>query len=398
MGSTQTQDMDDLEISVPVLPYAAYALAPHMSNEALEHHCGMQHLAYVVNLNKLIKGTKYDRLNLNDIIKAEPAGDICSAAAQVWNHTFFRHCLTPKGGGTPGGALADAINLKWGSFDKFKLAFQTSAAYNFDSALTWLVKKADGSVDIINIAATSTPLTTDDMALLCVDVWELDSYSDYRNLRPKFVEAFFKSMVNWDFAEKNFAVNMVHTVPALSCTTHELALQMSHETFEYHCGMHHLAYVINMNKLIKDTEYEGLSLVEVLKNAPAGDIYNATAQVSNHTLFWQCMKPNGGRVPSGALADAINLKWGSFDAFKHAFQMSAVDNNSSTWTWLIKKLDGTVYIANMGAADTPLIMADKALLCINVEEHVDYRNLNPKFIETFLNKLVNWDFVAKNYG
>ncbi len=194
-----------MEHTLPALPYAMDALAPHMSKETFEYHYAKHHQAYVTNLNNLIKGTEYESLDLEAIIKKAPAGGIYNNSAQVWNHSFFWNCLKPNGGGAPTGALADAINAKWGNFDEFKKAFQASAVGNFGSGWTWLVKKADGSVDIVNMGAAGTPLTTVDKALLCVDVWEHAYYIDYRNARPKFVETFLTSLANWDFAAKNFA-------------------------------------------------------------------------------------------------------------------------------------------------------------------------------------------------
>ncbi len=194
-----------MEHQLPQLPFAKDALAPHMSAETFDYHYSKHHQAYVTNLNNLIKGTEYEALDLEAIVKKAPAGGVYNNAAQVWNHTFFWNCLTPNGGGAPKGALADAINAKWGSLDAFKTAFQTSAVGNFGSGWTWLVKKADGSVDIVNMGAAGTPLTTGDKALLCIDVWEHAYYIDYRNLRPKFVETFLTSLVNWSFAEANFA-------------------------------------------------------------------------------------------------------------------------------------------------------------------------------------------------
>ena len=194
---------------------------------------------------------------------------------------------------------------------------------------------------------------------------------------------------------------MEHTLPPLPYAMDALAPQISRETFEYHYGKHHQAYVTNLNNLIKGTEYENLDLEAIVKKAPAGGVYNNSAQVWNHSFFWQCLKPNGGGAPSGALADAINKKWGSLDEFKKAFQTSAVGNFGSGWTWLVKKADSTVDIVNMGAAGTPLTTGDKPLLCIDVWEHayyIDYRNARPKFVETFLNSLVNWDFAAKNFA
>ncbi len=194
-----------MEHQLPQLPFALDALAPHMSKETLEYHYGKHHQAYVTNLNNLIKGTEYESLALEAIVKKAPAGGIYNNSAQVWNHTFFWNCLKPQGGGAAGGALGAAIDKKWGSFDDFKKAFQTSAVGNFGSGWTWLVKKADGSVDIVNMGAAGTPLTTADKALLCIDVWEHAYYIDYRNMRPKFVETFLASLANWSFAEKNFA-------------------------------------------------------------------------------------------------------------------------------------------------------------------------------------------------
>ncbi|MGD9869882.1 MAG: superoxide dismutase [Thauera sp.] len=194
-----------MEHTLPALPYAKDALAPHISAETLEFHHGKHHQAYVTNLNNLIKGTEYENLDLEAIVKKAPAGGVYNNSAQVWNHTFFWNCLSPNGGGEPSGALADAIKAKWGSYDDFKKAFQASAVGNFGSGWTWLVKKSDGSVDIVNMGAAGTPLTTGDTALLCIDVWEHAYYIDYRNRRPDFVATFLDKLVNWDFAAKNFA-------------------------------------------------------------------------------------------------------------------------------------------------------------------------------------------------
>ena len=194
-----------MEHTLPALPYAKDALAPHISAETLEFHHGKHHQAYVTNLNNLIKGTEYENLDLEAIVKKAPAGGVYNNSAQVWNHTFFWNCMKPNGGGEPTGALAEAINKKWGSYADFKKAFVTSAVGNFGSGWTWLVKKPDGSVDIVNMGAAGTPLTTGDTALLCIDVWEHAYYIDYRNRRPDFVATFLDKLVNWDFAAKNFA-------------------------------------------------------------------------------------------------------------------------------------------------------------------------------------------------
>ncbi len=192
--------------TLPALPYAQDALAPHISAETFEFHYGKHHQAYVTNLNNLIPGTEYETLSLEDIVKKAPAGGIYNNAAQVWNHTFFWSSMKPNGGGAPTGALADAINAKWGSFDEFKKAFQASAVGNFGSGWTWLIKKADGSLDILNTGPAGTPLKSGEgKALLTIDVWEHAYYIDYRNARPKFVETFLNSLANWDFAAANFA-------------------------------------------------------------------------------------------------------------------------------------------------------------------------------------------------
>jgi len=184
-----------MEHQLPPLPYAKDALAPHISTETMEYHYGKHHQTYVNNLNNLIKGTEFENAPLEDIIK-ESSGGIYNNSAQVWNHSFFWNSMKPNGGGTPIGALADAIDKKWGSFDEFVKAFQASAVGNFGSGWTWLVKKPDGSVDIVNMGAAGTPLTTGDTALLTIDVWEHAYYIDYRNARAAYLQAFWR-VVDW---------------------------------------------------------------------------------------------------------------------------------------------------------------------------------------------------------
>jgi Fe-Mn family superoxide dismutase len=193
-----------MEHTLPQLPYAQDALEPHISRETLEYHYGKHHQAYVTNLNVLIKDTEYADLPLESIIKKAPAGGVFNNAAQVSNHTFFWHSMKPHGGGSPQGALVAAINNKWGSFGEFKKQFQASAVGNFGSGWTWLVKKPDGAVDIVNTSGAATPLTGTDKPLLTIDVWEHAYYIDYRNQRPKFVEAFLADLANWEFAAENF--------------------------------------------------------------------------------------------------------------------------------------------------------------------------------------------------
>lgn len=189
--------------TLPALPYALDALAPTISKETLEFHYGKHHQTYVTNLNNLIPGTEFENASLEDIVK-KSSGGIFNNAAQIWNHTFYWNSLTPKSSGKPSGALADAINAKWGSFDKFKEEFTKAGLGNFGSGWTWLVKKTDGTVDIVNTSNAATPLTTADIPLLTIDVWEHAYYIDYRNARAKYVENFW-GILNWDFAQNNFA-------------------------------------------------------------------------------------------------------------------------------------------------------------------------------------------------
>jgi len=190
-----------MAFTLPPLPYAMDALAPHISQETLEYHYGKHHQAYVTNLNKAIEGTDLASLSLEDVIR-KSTGGVFNNAAQVWNHTFYWNSLSPKGGGEPAGALRQAIEAKWGSVDAFKAAFSQSAAGNFGSGWTWLVKKADGALDIVNTSNAGTIVNTNDKALLTCDVWEHAYYIDYRNARPKYLENFW-DLVNWDFAAAN---------------------------------------------------------------------------------------------------------------------------------------------------------------------------------------------------
>ena len=192
-----------MEHTLPALPYAMDALAPHISAETLEFHYGKHHKTYVDNLNNLIKGTEFENASLEDIVK-KSSGGVFNNAAQVWNHTFYWNGLKPNGGGEPTGALADAINAKWGSFTAFKEAFTKCAVTTFGSGWAWLVKTPTGELDLVSTSNAATPLTTDNKALLTCDVWEHAYYVDYRNARPKYVEAFW-NLVNWDFVAANFA-------------------------------------------------------------------------------------------------------------------------------------------------------------------------------------------------
>ncbi len=189
---------------LPALPYGKDALEPHISSETLDYHHDKHHAAYVTNLNNLVPGTEFENMSLEEVIM-NASGGVFNNAAQVWNHSFYWNCLSPNGGGEPSGALADAITKAFGSFDEFKKQFSQSAATNFGSGWTWLVKNDDGSVEIMNTSNAGTVMTTSGKtALLTVDVWEHAYYVDYRNARPKYLEAIW-GKINWDFVAANYA-------------------------------------------------------------------------------------------------------------------------------------------------------------------------------------------------
>jgi len=191
-----------MEHKLPELPYAKNALLPYISVETLEIHHGKHHNAYVTNLNKLIVGTEFENLSLEDIVK-KSSGGIFNNAAQVWNHTFYWHCLRAPGGAGPSGALLEAINKSFGSFDAFKEKFSQTAITTFGSGWAWLVKGADGSLTLESTSNAGTPLQQGKKAILTCDVWEHAYYIDKKNLRPAYVEDFWK-LVNWDFVAANF--------------------------------------------------------------------------------------------------------------------------------------------------------------------------------------------------
>ncbi|GAB1048032.1 MAG: superoxide dismutase [Fe] [Shewanella algae] len=193
-----------MAFELPALPYAKNALEPHISQETIEYHYGKHHNTYVVKLNGLIEGTEFAGKTLEEIVKTS-SGGIFNNAAQVWNHTFYWNCLAPNGGGEATGAVAEAINAAFGSFEAFKTQFTESAVNNFGSGWTWLVKKADGTVAIVNTSNAATPLTDASVTpLLTVDVWEHAYYIDNRNVRPDYM-AHFWQLLNWDFVNQNFA-------------------------------------------------------------------------------------------------------------------------------------------------------------------------------------------------
>ncbi|EPC04393.1 superoxide dismutase [Litchfieldella anticariensis FP35 = DSM 16096] len=192
-----------MAFELPALPYEKNALEPHISAETLDYHYGKHHQAYVTKLNELVDGTPDANKSLEEIIKSS-SGGLFNQAAQVWNHTFYWHCLSPNGGGEPSGALADAINAKFGSFDKFKETFNAQAVGNFGSGWTWLIKTDDGGVDIVNTSNADTPIAHGQTPLLTIDVWEHAYYIDYRNARPKYLENVW-NLLNWDFVAQNFS-------------------------------------------------------------------------------------------------------------------------------------------------------------------------------------------------
>lgn len=188
-------------IILPELPFPKDSLAPHISEETIDFHYGKHHQAYVTNANKLLPGTEFEGASLEEIIK-KASGGIFNNCAQVWNHSFYWNCLSPDGGGEPQGALKKALDGAFGSFDEFKAQFTQTAVTTFGSGWAWLVKKADGSLALASTGNAGSPLTTGDTPLLTCDVWEHAYYIDYRNARPKYVEAFW-NLVNWEFIEKN---------------------------------------------------------------------------------------------------------------------------------------------------------------------------------------------------
>jgi Fe-Mn family superoxide dismutase len=186
--------------TLPELPYSKDALAPLISVETIEFHYGKHHAAYVTNLNNLIKGTEFENMTLEEIIK-KAKGGIFNNAAQVFNHTFYWNCLKPQGGGEPTGKIADAITKTWGSFAAFKEKFTAAATTQFGSGWAWVAQNADGSIEISQTSNADCPLTKNQKPILTCDVWEHAYYIDYRNSRPNYMEAFWK-LVNWDFASK----------------------------------------------------------------------------------------------------------------------------------------------------------------------------------------------------
>jgi Fe-Mn family superoxide dismutase len=192
-----------MAIELPALPYDRTALEPHISAETIDYHYSKHHQTYVTNLNNLIAGTEFESADLETIVRKSQGG-LFNNAAQVWNHTFYWNCLKPNGGGAPTGKLAEAIDDAFGSFDAFKAEFTKTAIGTFGSGWAWLVQRADGSLALVSTSNAATPLTGTDKPLLTCDVWEHAYYVDYRNARPKYVEAFW-NLVNWDFVSAQMA-------------------------------------------------------------------------------------------------------------------------------------------------------------------------------------------------
>ena len=186
---------------LPPLPYAKDALEPHISAETLDYHHDKHHQAYVIKLNELIAGTELAEAPLEEIVKRS-SGPLFNNGAQTWNHTFFWNCMSPQGGGAPEGALAEAIEREFGSFEQFKEQFANAAVTQFGSGWAWLVKDADGNLSVMSTSNAGNPMTENKKPLLTCDVWEHAYYIDYRNARPKFVEAFW-NVVNWEFVADN---------------------------------------------------------------------------------------------------------------------------------------------------------------------------------------------------
>ena len=197
---------------------------------------------------------------------------------------------------------------------------------------------------------------------------------------------------------------MAFELPPLPYDKSALEPHMSAKTLEFHHDKHHQAYVTNLNNLVKDTPMANQSLEEIIrataKDESKAGIFNNAAQVWNHTFFWNCMKPNGGGQPTGAVAEKINQAFGGYDKFKEQFKQAAVTQFGSGWAWLVAD-GGQLKITKTPNAVNPMAQGQKALLTVDVWEHayyLDYQNRRPDFVETFLNSLVNWDFVNKNLG
>jgi len=192
-----------MAFELPALPYEKNALEPYISSETLDYHYGKHHQTYVNNLNNLVTGTPDENKSLEEIILSAEGG-LFNNAAQVWNHTFYWHCLTPNGGGEPSGKLLEAIKAAFGDYQEFHAQFTKTAISTFGSGWAWLVQNKDGKLEIISTSNADTPMRHGQKALLTCDVWEHAYYIDYRNARPKYIDSFW-NLVNWEFVESNLS-------------------------------------------------------------------------------------------------------------------------------------------------------------------------------------------------
>jgi len=195
-----------MAFELPALPYAKDALAPHISANTLDFHYGKHHNAYVTNLNNLTENSPLNSASVEEVIK-EVAGNtekvgVFNNAAQVWNHTFYWHCMKPGGGGAPSGELATEIDKAFGGLDKFLEEFKAAAVTQFGSGWAWLVSDG-GSLKIAKTGNADTPIAHGQTPLLTVDVWEHAYYLDFQNRRPDYVQSFLDNLINWDFVAKN---------------------------------------------------------------------------------------------------------------------------------------------------------------------------------------------------
>jgi superoxide dismutase, Fe-Mn family len=193
-----------MAFELPALPYAPDALAPHISEQTIGFHYGKHHQTYVNNLNNLVAGTEFEGKSLEEIISAAEPGGVFNNAAQIWNHTFYWHSMTPDATGEPEGALRSAIDDAFGSVDSLKQTFADKAKTLFGSGWTWLAK-TDNGLEIVQTKDADLPLKHGQTALLTIDVWEHAYYLDYQNARPAYVDTWLENLVNWEFATENYA-------------------------------------------------------------------------------------------------------------------------------------------------------------------------------------------------
>jgi superoxide dismutase, Fe-Mn family len=191
----------EMKHELPPLPYPVHALEPHISSETLEYHHGKHHRTYVDKLNQLVKGSPFESSSLEEIVR-KATGQIYNNGAQAWNHDFYWQCLSPDGGGSPGGGISKMIERSFGGFEQFRDKFSEAAVGLFGSGWTWLVRAADGSLEIVNCGNAENPMRSGKTPLLACDVWEHAYYIDYRNARNDYVEAFW-NVVNWEFVNRN---------------------------------------------------------------------------------------------------------------------------------------------------------------------------------------------------